>query len=67
MKSRASGGPEMPQRNRENISDVLTAMPVKVSVKDGKISNQTTVGIRLERFGEVSFSHTDDSTYMSKV
>ena len=28
-------------------------MSVKVSVIDGKISNQTTMGKRLERFGEV--------------
>ena len=26
---------------------------MRVSVKDGKISNQTTMGKRLERFGEV--------------
>ena len=26
---------------------------MKVSVKDGKISNKTTMGKRLERFGEV--------------
>ena len=26
---------------------------MKVSVKDGKISNETTMGKRLERFGEV--------------
>ena len=26
---------------------------MKVSVKDGKISNQMTMGKRLERFGEV--------------
>ena len=28
-------------------------MPVKVSIKDGKISNYTMMGKRLERFGEV--------------
>ena len=28
-------------------------MSVKVSIKDGKISNQTMMGKRLERFGEV--------------
>ena len=27
-------------------------MSVKLSVKDGKISNETTMGKRLERFGE---------------
>ena len=28
-----------PQRNRNNIPDLLRAMPVKASVKDGKILN----------------------------
>ena len=35
-----------------NIPDLLRAMPVKVSAKDGKISNQITMGKKLERFGE---------------
>ena len=39
--------------NWNNIPDLLRTMSVKVSVKDGKISNQKTMGIRLERFGEV--------------
>ena len=34
----------MPQRKWNNIPDLLRTMSVKVSVKDGKISNQTTVG-----------------------
>ena len=37
--SRVSGGPDTSQRNRNNLPDLLKAMPVKVSVKDGKISN----------------------------
>ena len=37
--SRASGVPDMLQRNRNTIPDLLKAMLVKVSVKDGKISN----------------------------
>ena len=37
--SRASGGPDTPQRNWNNIPALLRAMPVKVSVKDGKISD----------------------------
>ena len=37
--SLASGGPDMPQRNRNDILDLLRTMPVKVYVKDGKISN----------------------------
>ena len=32
-------GPNTPQRNMNNIPDLLRAMPVKVSVEDGKISN----------------------------
>ena len=35
---RASNGPDTPQRNRNNNPDVLRAIPVCVSVKDGKIS-----------------------------
>ena len=37
--SLASGGSDTPQRNRNNLPDLLRAMPVKVSVKDGKISD----------------------------
>ena len=36
-----------------SLRDLLRTMPVKVSVKDGKISNLTMMGRRLERFGEV--------------
>ena len=35
----SSGGSDTPQRNWNNIPDLLIVMPVKVSVKDGKISN----------------------------
>ena len=51
--SRASGGPDTPQRNWNNISNFLRAMSVKVSIKDGKMSNYATMGKRLERFSEV--------------
>ena len=51
--SRVSGGSDTPQRSRNHIPDLLRAMPVKLSVKDGQISNLTTMGKRLERFGEV--------------
>ena len=37
--SSASGGPDTPQRNWNNFPDLLRTMSVKVSVKDGKISN----------------------------
>ena len=36
--SGASGGPDTPKKNWNNIPDLLRTMPVKVSVKDGKIS-----------------------------
>ena len=39
MSRASSGGPDMPQRNRNNIPDLLRAMVVKVYVKDGQISN----------------------------
>ena len=31
------GVPDTHQRNRNNISDLLRALPVKVSVKDGRV------------------------------
>ena len=37
--SRAAGGSDTPQRNWNNIPDLLRTMSVKVSEKDGKISN----------------------------
>ena len=37
--SRASGGPDTPQRKRNNLPDLLRAMPVKVYATDGEISN----------------------------
>ena len=51
--SGASGRSETPQRNRNNIPDLLRTMPVKVSVKDEEISRKTTMVKRLERFDEV--------------
>ena len=36
--SGASGGPDTPQRNKNDIPDLLRATPGTVSVKDGKIS-----------------------------
>ena len=50
--SRASGCSDMPQRNRNNLPHLLGAIAVKLSVRDGKISNQTTMGKRSGRFGE---------------
>ena len=51
--SQASGVPDACQRNSNTLSDLLRAIPVKVSLNDGKICNQTTGRKRLERFGEV--------------
>ena len=39
-----------------NIPDLLRAIPVKLSVQDGKISIETTMGKRLERFSEVGIA-----------
>ena len=50
--SRTSGGSDTPQRNWNNLPDLLRAMPMKVSIKDGKISNKQR-SERLERFGKV--------------
>ena len=38
--SRPSGGPDTPQRNKNNIPDLLRTMPVKVSVEDGQSSTK---------------------------
>ena len=35
----ASDGSETPQRHRNNLPNLLRTMPVKVSIKDEKISN----------------------------
>ena len=53
--SRASGGLNTLQRDMSNIPDPLRTKPVKVSVKDGKISNYqlNDDGRRSERFGAV--------------
>ena len=33
---RAAGGSDTPQRNRNNLPDLLSTMPVKVRWKEGK-------------------------------
>ena len=43
----------VPQRNTNTIPDLLRAMSVKVSVKDGMICIKTTVRKRLKRIVEV--------------
>ena len=49
----SEGSLDMPGRIRYNIPDFLRAMPVNVSVKDGKISIYMMTRKRLERFDEV--------------
>ena len=34
---------DTPQRNRNNLPDLLRTMPVKVFIKDGKISNDLMI------------------------
>ena len=43
MSELASGGRGTPQRNWDNLPDLPRAMPVKVSVKDGKISKMEDI------------------------
>ena len=47
--SRLFGVPDTPQRNRNNIPDLLRAMPLKLSVEDEKTCNQTTMRERGSR------------------
>ena len=50
---RASGCSNTPNWTRNDIFDLQRAISMKISVKDGKICNQTTIGGKLERTGEV--------------
>ena len=50
---RASGCSTMLRWTRNDVLDLQRAMPMKLSVEIGKICNQTTMGERLERVGEV--------------
>ena len=51
--SRVSGGSNTSYWTRNGVLDLQRAMSMKISVENGKISNQTTIGERLERNGEV--------------
>ena len=42
-----------PQRTINDIFDLQRAMSIKISVENGKICNQTTMGERLERINQV--------------
>ena len=50
---RASGCSNMPHWTRNDFLDLQRAISMKISVENGKIYNQTTMGERLERIGEV--------------
>ena len=44
----ASGGPDTPQMNRNNISYLMRAMPVKVFVKDGRSPRVSQAALPVE-------------------
>ena len=50
---RASGCLNTPHWTRNDILDLQRAMSMKISVENGKICNQNTMGERLGRIGEV--------------
>ena len=50
---RASGCSNMPHWTRNDILDLQRAISMKISIENGKISNQMTMGESLERIGEV--------------
>ena len=50
---RASGCSNTRNWTRDDVFDLQRAMSMKISAKNGKICNQTTMGERLERIGEV--------------
>ena len=52
----ASGDPDTPPGNSDNIPHLMRAIPVIVSIKDGKVCNQMTARKRLERFDEVEIT-----------
>ena len=54
--SGAVGGSDTPQRNWNNLPDLLRTIPVKLSIEDGKISDKTTMGKSLERSGEAKIT-----------
>ena len=49
---RASGCSNTPHWTRNDVIYLQRAMSMKISVENGKISNQTTMGERLVRLGE---------------
>ena len=50
---RASGCSHTPYWTRIDVLDLQRAISMKISVENGKISNQTRMGERLGRIGEV--------------
>ena len=55
---RASGCSSTPHWTRNDVRDLQRAMSMKISVENGKVYNQMTMGERLERIDEVWF-HND--------
>ena len=50
---RTSGCSNTPHWTRNDILNLQRAISMKISIENGKISNQTTMGERMERIGEV--------------
>ena len=50
---RASGCSNTPHWTRDDVLDLQKAMYMKISVGNGKISNQATMGEGMEKLGEV--------------
>ena len=51
---RTSGCSNIPNWTRNDVPDLQRAMsPMKISIENGKICNQATMGERLKRIGEV--------------
>ena len=64
---RASGCSDTHQWIGNNILYFQRAMSVKVSIENGKICNQTTMGERLERIGEVWIVDEADSSRLDFI
>ena len=58
--NRAYGCSNTPHWTRNDILDLHRAISMEISVENGKICNQTTIGERLERFGEVWIADETD-------
>ena len=57
---KASGCSNAHNWTRNDVLNLQRAMSMKISVENGKIYNQTMIGERLERIGEVSIVDETD-------